>query len=153
MYELKHRLTPEVAGKTIAEVARHSVPKPNRTTHYYELRSAIFKVVSNEELSSVERGILDDEVRENFPCLIQSVPISTAESSTTMTWSAKLIRTSIIRMWVDDHPLRAKDGPRPRSSMITNATHNTILERNSTPTKGWYTNGYAILSRVSRDEA
>ena len=73
MYELKHRLTPEVAGKTIAEVARHSVPKPNRTTHYYELRSAIFKVVSNEELSSVERGILDDEVRENFPCLIQSV--------------------------------------------------------------------------------
>ena len=73
MYELKHRLTPEVAGKTIAEVARHSVGKPNRPTHYYELRSAIFKVVSNEELSSVERGILNDEMVERFPLTIHSV--------------------------------------------------------------------------------
>ena len=65
MYKFKNRLSARECNRLIPGVVIHSQSKPNRTTHYYELRSAFFKLLCGDNLHQVEQALVQEEMNDS----------------------------------------------------------------------------------------
>ena len=63
MYELKFRLS-NVSNGIKKQLSNHNQPKPTRPTSYFELRSAWFKVLSQDTLTDTEAQLIVEDLKD-----------------------------------------------------------------------------------------
>ena len=61
-----NRLSPNWMKFLPFQVTEHSKSKPSRPDHFYELRSAYFKLLTSEELNDEERKLICMDLSKNY---------------------------------------------------------------------------------------